>query len=101
MHNIDSNQMKYPSERDKKWARDGILSYFYKYHFSQRNSFIGLAKNEKIEYYIDYLQQHRNAESRIEHALQLCNQSKSVNLFTCVDKQNGKTLVDRLIYPHW
>lgn len=25
MHNIDSNQMKYPSERDTKWARDGIL----------------------------------------------------------------------------
>ncbi|CAF4289537.1 unnamed protein product, partial [Adineta steineri] len=62
MHNIDSDQMKYPSERDKKWARDG------------------LAKNEKFEYYLNYLKQHRNAESRIEHALQLCNQSKSIDL---------------------
>ncbi len=25
MHNIDSNQIKYPSERDTKWTRNGIL----------------------------------------------------------------------------
>jgi hypothetical protein len=25
MHNIDSNQMKYPSKRDTKWSRDGII----------------------------------------------------------------------------
>jgi hypothetical protein len=30
MHNIDSNQMKYPSERDRKWARDGIFIIFFK-----------------------------------------------------------------------
>lgn len=30
MHSIDSNQMKYPSERDTKWARDGIqLKIFF------------------------------------------------------------------------
>ncbi|UJR27265.1 hypothetical protein I4U23_008560 [Adineta vaga] len=62
MHSIDSDQVKYPSERDKKWARDG------------------LAKNENLEYYISYLRQHRNAESRIEHALKLCNQSKLIDL---------------------
>jgi len=27
MHDIDSSQIKYPAERDKKWARDGILKH--------------------------------------------------------------------------
>ncbi|CAF3433842.1 unnamed protein product [Rotaria sp. Silwood1] len=39
-----------------------------------------LGNNEKFEYYLDYLKQHRNAESRIEYAIQLCNRSKSVDL---------------------
>jgi hypothetical protein len=49
------------------------------FFFLKINYLIGLAKNGKLEYYIDYLKQHQNAESRIEHALKLCNQSKSVN----------------------
>ena len=28
MHKIDSNQIKYPSARDKKSTRDGITFYF-------------------------------------------------------------------------
>ncbi|CAF3366248.1 unnamed protein product [Rotaria sp. Silwood1] len=60
MHNIDSSQMKYPSHSDKQQTRNG--------------------NNEKFEYYLDYLKQHRNAESRIEYAIQLCNRSKSVDL---------------------
>ncbi|CAF0756570.1 unnamed protein product [Adineta ricciae] len=74
MHNIDSDQVKYPAERDKKWARDG------------------LAKNEKLEYYINYLKQHRNAESRIEHALKLCNQSKSIDLSALANSFQGDIL---------
>ena len=84
MHNIDSNQMKYPSDRDTKWSRDGIL---FTYLFPTLIYLIDLAKNEKLGYYIDYLQQHRNAESRVEHALQLCNQSKSVNIFFSLRKK--------------
>ncbi|CAF0835460.1 unnamed protein product [Rotaria sp. Silwood1] len=62
MHNIDSSQMKYPSHSDKQQTRND------------------LGNNEKFEYYLDYLKQHRNAESRIEYAIQLCNRSKSVDL---------------------
>ncbi|CAF5084545.1 unnamed protein product [Rotaria magnacalcarata] len=54
--------MKYPSRSDKKWSRND------------------LATNEKIEYYLEYLKQHRNAEIRVENAVQLCNQSKSIDL---------------------
>ncbi|CAF3343334.1 unnamed protein product [Rotaria sp. Silwood1] len=62
MHNIDSSQMKYPSHSDKQQTRND------------------LGNNEKFEYYLNYLKQHRNAESRIEYAIQLCNRSKSVDL---------------------
>ncbi|CAF3400784.1 unnamed protein product [Rotaria socialis] len=62
MHNIDSSQLKYPSRSDKKWSHND------------------LATNEKIEYYLKYLKQHRNAEIRVENAVQLCNQSKSIDL---------------------
>ncbi len=63
--------------------QNGLVIVYYhintKLFFSKIYYFVDLAKNEKLEYYIDYLKQHRNAESRIEHALKLCNQSKSVN----------------------
>ncbi|CAF1184773.1 unnamed protein product [Rotaria sordida] len=62
MHNIDSSQMKYPSLSDKKQTRNDLVN------------------NEKFEYYLNYLKQHHNAESRIEYAIQLCNQSKSIDL---------------------
>lgn len=34
MHNIDSNQVKYPSARDAKWARDGssLIHFFFYQH---------------------------------------------------------------------
>jgi hypothetical protein len=60
-----------------------VSRWYYYSHILYPNiiHLIDVSKNEKIEYYIDYLKQHRNTESRVEHALQLCNQSKSVNIF--------------------
>lgn len=46
--------------------------------FDEEHHFAGLAKDGNVRYYVDYLKHHRNGESRIEHALKLCNQSKSV-----------------------
>ncbi len=57
-----------------------VCFFSFSIDFSRRKSILSIAlgKNKNLEYYLDYFQQHRNAESRIEYALQLCNQSKSV-----------------------
>ena len=80
MHAIDSDRMKYPAKRDVNWTRNGISIHSQRNWFSQASeiSLLDLAQNGKLEIYLNYLKQHRNAESRVEYALHSCNQSKSV-----------------------
>lgn len=80
MHAIDSDRMKYPAKRDVNWTRNGISIHSPRNSFSQASeiSRLDLAQNGKLEVYLNYLKQHRNAESRVEYALHLCSQSKSV-----------------------
>lgn len=72
--------------------QNGLVMVYFYFFFSKINSFIALGKNKNLEYYLDYLQQHRNAESRIEYALQLCNQSKSVNRIFNLNEERKKNI---------